>query len=64
MIEGKIIAIEGIDGAGKKTQSEMLVEYLKGKGVSAEVLSFPDYNHPLGMVISDYLHKRNIAHIA
>ena len=39
---GKFIAIDGLDGSGKGTQSEKLVEYLKGTGKKVRVLSSPE----------------------
>lgn len=39
----KIIAIEGIDGSGKNTQSKLLVENLKAKGFDVEFMGFPCY---------------------
>ena len=53
---GKIIVLEGIDKAGKSTQSHMLLNYLRGiysKQIS--VLSFPDYDSPTGKEIRAYL---------
>ncbi|HLH22417.1 MAG TPA: thymidylate kinase [Chloroflexota bacterium] len=38
-----LIAIEGIDGAGKGTQSRLLRERLVEAGLRAELLSFPRY---------------------
>lgn len=38
-----LIAVEGIDGSGKGTQSARLVEALRSAGHSAALLSFPRY---------------------
>ncbi|MBI1344920.1 thymidylate kinase [bacterium] len=38
-----LIAVEGIDGSGKGTQSARLVEELRRQGYSAALLSFPRY---------------------
>jgi dTMP kinase len=46
-----MIAIEGIDAAGKATQSRMLVERLQQLGHGATLLSFPWYESPLGKLI-------------
>jgi dTMP kinase len=50
-----IIAIDGIDGAGKGTQAKMLGEYLTGKKLKVKVVSFPMYNSFFGKMVSDYL---------
>jgi dTMP kinase len=51
-----LIAIEGIDGAGKCTQSELLKVKAQKLGLSAEVLSFPRYGKTLfAKSIADYL---------
>ena len=50
-----IIAIDGIDGTGKGTQSRILKEYLIKKGFKARIVSFPIYNSFFGMMISEYL---------
>jgi len=57
--EGRFIAIEGIDAAGKKTQSGLLFNYLNEKGTACELMSFPDYAGPIGRVISGYLGRKH-----
>lgn len=54
---GKFIVIEGIDGAGGETQSKLLFERLKNKGIPAAKLSYPDYSSPTGKFIDEYLHS-------
>jgi len=44
MKRGKMIAIYGINGIGKTTQMELLVEYLKSKGKNAIRLKYPIYD--------------------
>ena len=54
-----IIAIEGIDGAGKGTQSRQLVERLQAAGITAAGLQFPRYSETtFGGVIGDFLNGR------
>lgn len=38
-----LVAIEGIDGSGKGTQAQMLLERARGMGCTAALLSFPRY---------------------
>lgn len=40
----QLIAIEGSDGAGKATQTEMLVNYLRQHGFKVATISFPRYH--------------------
>ena len=40
------IAIDGLDGSGKKTQSEILYDSLISAGKKAMLLSFPNYGTP------------------
>jgi dTMP kinase len=54
-----LIAIEGIDGSGKGTQSKQLVERLVAAGVRATVLQFPRYSETtFGGAIGDFLNGR------
>lgn len=54
--QGKFIAIYGINGIGKTTQVELLVEYLKKKGKNAFHLKYPVYDlNPEGPFIYKYL---------
>ena len=58
-----IIAIEGGDQAGKKTQSELLSDALNQMGKKTQLFSFPDYTTPLGKEIESYLSgDRNYNH--
>ena len=53
-----LIALEGIDKAGKDTQSKRLGKRLVERGFSVEHISFPDYGTPLGREISNFLHGK------
>jgi thymidylate kinase len=56
MKKGKFIAIYGINGIGKTTQVELLVEYLKKQGKNASRLKYPIYDlEPEGPFIYKYL---------
>jgi len=57
-MNGKLIVFEGVDGAGIETQANLLMEYLKAKSVIAEKLSYPDYPHPIGGLIHDFLYRK------
>jgi dTMP kinase len=52
---GKLIAVEGIDQAGKQTVCDWLVSELRANGVPAERTGFPDYDTPLGQEITAFL---------
>jgi dTMP kinase len=52
---GRLIAIEGIDQSGKKTQTHLLAERLRAKGYPATIMSFPDYTTPVGRLLQSYL---------
>jgi dTMP kinase len=57
-MKGKLIVIEGIDGAGCGTQTEVLKEKLNEK-LSQPVLHirYPNYNNPIGVTIHKFLHE-------
>lgn len=52
---GKFIAIEGIDGSGKRTQLELLARALESRGISTAQLSFPRYESSFGKLVAQYL---------
>ncbi|MFM7036536.1 MAG: thymidylate kinase [Planctomycetaceae bacterium] len=53
---GILIAIEGIDGAGKGTQAARLVSSLRERGLRADSLQFPRYAATVfGRSIADFL---------
>lgn len=52
---GVLISIEGIDGAGKGTNVELLEEALNNIGLPVVTYRFPYYNSTIGKVISKYL---------
>ncbi len=52
---GKLITIEGIDGAGKETQSKLLFKRLEEAGYPVRLLSFPDYQNPSSTMVKMYL---------
>jgi dTMP kinase len=52
---GKLIAIEGIDGSGKRTQLDLLVQELKSRRVPLFRISFPCYESAFGRLVARYL---------
>lgn len=60
MARGVMVAIEGIDAVGKRTQSSLLNSRLRAKRLKTHLFSFPDYSTPIGVEISNFLrHKRH-----
>lgn len=56
MESGKLIALYGINGIGKTTQAERLVDFLRSRGFRAERLKYPVYDlPPEGLFIHSYL---------
>ncbi len=55
---GFFISIEGTDGSGKGTQTELLVNRLKAEGKPVEVISFPQYGESSAALVEDYLHGK------
>ena len=43
---GKLIVIDGLDGSGKSTQSDLVAQALTSQGKRVKQISFPDYNQP------------------
>lgn len=52
---GMLIVIDGLDGSGKNTQSKILYETLTRAGISARLVSFPDYESPACEPVKMYL---------
>jgi dTMP kinase len=52
---GKLIAIEGIDGSGKRTQVELLTLSLKARGHSVYSTGFPQYDSWFGKMVGQFL---------
>lgn len=59
---GRLIAIEGLDGSGKNTQSRMLSEYLAKRGVRVKGISFPNYGSGGARPVEMYLSGEMGAH--
>lgn len=57
-MRGILVCIEGIDGAGKNTQTKMLSKRLADEGIVSVVYSYPDYNSPYGAIIKNFLERK------
>ena len=55
MQRGNFIAIEGIDGAGKRTQIDMLADWLGRAGIAFSRMSFPRYESFFGRLVARFL---------
>jgi dTMP kinase len=52
---GKLIAIDGIDQSGKRTQTQMLAKKIRAAGYRVSAWNFPDYTTQLGRELRIYL---------
>lgn len=52
---GRLIYIEGVDAAGKATQTNLLAEYFRSKKLVVDIFSYPKYDSPTGKQVSSYL---------
>lgn len=52
---GKFIVIDGTDGSGKATQTELLASRLRAVGFAVEIADFPQYNTKSAGLVEEYL---------
>ncbi|MCQ2488117.1 MAG: deoxynucleoside kinase [Clostridia bacterium] len=52
---GKLIVIEGLDGSGKSTQTENVLNFIKSKGVEVRQIKLPDYESESSALVRMYL---------
>ena len=55
MARGKFIVIEGIDGAGKGTQTDLLAHAFEQRGIPFVKFGFPRYQSSFGRLIARFL---------
>ena len=60
-MRSRLIALEGIDQAGKKTQTGLLARRLRSEGFKVSILSFPVYSTSSGRMIRSFLTGRTRA---
>ena len=53
--KGKLYVIEGLDGSGKATQSQLLYESFAEKGLPVRKVSFPNYESDSSALVRMYL---------
>ena len=56
MKKGKFIVFDGVDGCGKKTQTDLLIKKIKSEGKKVKTIDFPQYeNNFFGKFIGECL---------
>lgn len=55
MKQGKFIVIDGSDGSGKKTQSDLLIKKFQQQGMKTAYYDFPQYESFFGSMVGRYL---------
>jgi dTMP kinase len=55
MPNGKLIVLDGTDGSGKKTQTDLLLARLELEGIAKEYADFPRYGKRSAAMVEDYL---------
>src|ERR1700683_4022608 len=56
---GKFIALEGIDGSGKRTQLEMIARAFSSRGIAFTQVSFPRYDGFFGQLVARFLYAED-----
>ena len=54
---GKLIVIEGLDGSGKNTQTELLMNFFLKNKKNAKKISFPNYSSNSAALVKMYLNS-------
>jgi dTMP kinase len=58
MQKGKFIVIDGTDGSGKGTQTNMLIASLSGEGREVVKVEFPRHSKPSAWFVDEYLNGK------
>ena len=58
MMNGKFVVIDGTDGSGKGTQTQLLLQRLRDKGYKAEFNDFPQYGKKSAGLVEEYLNGK------
>lgn len=58
MPKGKFIVIDGTDGSGKKTQTDLIVARLKDCGLDVVMTDFPQYGNKSAGLVEEYLNGK------
>ena len=58
IMPGSLIVIDGTDGTGKATQTQLLIETLKQKGFDVEMADFPQYGKKSAGLVEEYLNGK------
>lgn len=59
-----IIALEGLDGAGKTVQTDKMVDHMREMGIGITRFDFPDYDTPTGVAIRKCLDTLDVSDAA
>lgn len=57
-MKGKFIVVDGTDGSGKKTQTEILIKRLKEEGYDVFEADFPQYGKKSAGLVEEYLNGK------
>lgn len=57
-IQGKLIVIDGIDGSGKGTQTQILIDRLLQDGYKVKMADFPQYGSKSAGLVEEYLNGK------
>lgn len=55
---GKLIVIDGTDGSGKATQTQLLAQRLRDHGYQVEIADFPQYGKKSAGLVEEYLNGK------